>query len=122
MIHKITGRHMDVTEALRDYAEKKLERLQRYYNRISEIELVMDGDGPETAHEIELIVTVDHHSPFIIREAGADMYASLDTAVDRMERQLTRFKERTRQRKGHTGVGEATIDIMESAEEEERPE
>ena len=45
VLTKITGRHMEVTEAMRSYIEKKIAKLQRYYNRISEMEVIVEEEG-----------------------------------------------------------------------------
>ena len=42
---RITGRHMDVTDAMRDYIEKKIARLNRYYDRLMELEVTMTADN-----------------------------------------------------------------------------
>lgn len=101
---------------MRDYVQKKIDRLGRFYNRISEIEVVIEGSAKATEQKIEVIVNADHHSPFIVHESGADMYACLDTAVDKIERQLTRHKEKSRNHKGQTGAAEATFEALQQEE------
>lgn len=97
---KITGRHMEVTSAMRTYVEKKISRLGKYYNRISEMEVVVDGEGLN--HVIEIIVKADGRQRFVVRQTGEDAYACVDTALDKIERQLTRHKEKARERKRRT--------------------
>ena len=116
MINKITGRHMEVTEAMHSFIEKKIDRLGRFYNRISEIEVILDGSGKSQENKIELIVKADHHAPFIVHESGEDMYACLDTAVDKVERQLTRHKEKSRSHKGQISAAEATFEVLQKEE------
>lgn len=122
MINKITGRHMEVTEAMHSYIEKKIDRIGRFYNRISEIEVILDGNGNGREKKVELIVKADHHSPFIVHESGDDMYACLDTAMDKVERQLTRHKEKSRNHKGQVGAAEATAEILQQESETETEE
>ena len=59
---KITGRHMEVTEAMRNYVKKKIPRLNKYHQRISEMEVIVDGEGKN--HKIEIIIKADNHQRF----------------------------------------------------------
>ena len=110
----ITGRHLEMTDALRQYVEKKTSRLVKYHNRISDMEVVVDEEGIHK--KCEVIIKVDHAEPFVVTERGEDLYACIDTSVDKMERQLKRFKEKSRIRKGRTGTAEAAHDLNEADE------
>jgi len=93
----VTGRHMTVTPALRTYCEEKTSKLTRYYDRIRAVEVILDGkDGLHTA---EIIVHTERADPFVAREQHADVYAAMDLLLDKIERQLTRHKEKIRNRK-----------------------
>ena len=114
MLTKITGRHMEVTDAIRDYTEKKITRLEKYYNRISEVEVVLDGEGMD--HKVEIIIKADNHQRFVVTHAGNDMYGCIDACIDKIERQLTRHKEKSRNRKRRVSAAEATVEAIESQE------
>ncbi len=94
---RITGRHMGVSEGLRTYCEQKAQRLERYFNRVREAEVILDGvDG---RHQVEMVVHADGAGPFVARCEHADAYAAVDLALDKLERQLRDHKERLRNRK-----------------------
>ena len=97
MDFKISARHMDVTDAIREYARNKSARLHRYFNRIQEIATVIDKKDRD--FEVEILVDVEHHDPFLAKKRGDDLYACIDAAVDKLERQLTDHKEKLRNRK-----------------------
>lgn len=97
MEFKISGKHIEITPPIHEYAEKKTSKLHRYYDRIQEIAVVVDKSDRQIG--VELIVDVEHHEPFIARDKHEDLYAALDLAVDKMERQLTDHKEKLRNRK-----------------------
>jgi putative sigma-54 modulation protein len=84
VIVTISGRHMDVTEALKNYAEAKVGKLSKYYDRIQ---------------EIEVIVNAEHNALFVAHHDSGDAYACIDGCVDKLERQLTDHKEKLRNRK-----------------------
>ncbi len=106
MLIKITGRHMDVTEAMRGYVEKKLSRLPKYNNRISEIEVTIIQES--LVYKLEMMLKADNNAQrFVVTTSSEDMYASVDEAVDKLERQLTKHKEKYRSRKGRARTADA---------------
>lgn len=93
----VIGRHLEVTPAIREYAEKKAEKLLKYYNRIQEIEVVLDVRANQ--HYVKMIVNAEHNNMFTANVTDDDLYASVDLVVDKLEKQLTRHKEKVRDRK-----------------------
>ena len=93
----VSGRHMGVSDALKAYCTEKSERLQRFYDRIKNIEVVLDGH--EGQHSAEIIVHVEGTSPFVASEEREDAFAAVDVLMDKIERQIRRHKERLRNRK-----------------------
>ena len=100
MIVTIYGRHMDVTEALKAYAEQKAGKLTKFFDRIQEIEVILDASKDST--RVEMIVNAEHNAMFIAHHDQGDAYACIDGCVEKLERQLTDHKERLRNRKHPT--------------------
>jgi putative sigma-54 modulation protein len=101
VIVTISGRHMEVTEALKNYAEQKVSKLSKYFDRIQEIEVILDASKDSTG--VEVIVNAEHNAMFIAHHGGGDAYAGIDGCVDKLERQLTDHKEKLRNRKHPDG-------------------
>ena len=97
MIVTISGRHMEVTEALKNYAEQKANKLTKYFDRIQEIEVIMDAGKDNIS--VEFIVNAEHNNIFIANHGQGDAYACIDAVTDKLERQLTDHKEKLRNRK-----------------------
>lgn len=94
----VSGRHMGVTEALKEYCRGKAERLPRFLDRIQSIEIVLDGkDGVHTAEVI--VHAAGAPQPFVAHERNEDAFAAVDLLMDKIEEQLRRYKERHRNRK-----------------------
>jgi len=95
-IYKLIGRNIDVTDAMRSHAEEKLEKLSRFSDHIVDAKVVMsyatDGN-PALPAKVEVQLNLPHG---IVRaeENGPDTYAATDMVVEKLERQLKRFKER----------------------------
>ena len=111
---------MEVTEAMRSYVEKKISKLQRYYNRISEMEVIVEEEGLH--HKIEIIVKADNHQRFVVQHSAEDGYACFDAAIDKIERKLTKHKEKSSSRKGRIGAAEAAVEILENQPTQEKGE
>ena len=100
MIVTVTSRHMDVSPALRTYAEQKADKLNKYYDRIQEIEVVFDTG--KDAMSVEFIVNAEHKNMFVARHEDGDAYACIDACFDKLERQLSDHKKKIRNRKHAT--------------------
>jgi len=100
VIVTVTSRHMDVSPALRSYAEQKADKLNKYYDRIQEIEVVFDTG--KDAMSVEFIVNAEHKNMFVARHEDGDAYACIDACFDKLERQLSDHKKKIRNRKHAT--------------------
>jgi putative sigma-54 modulation protein len=94
-IYKMIGRNIDVSDAMRSYAQDKLEKLERFYDAIVDVKVVMSYNeriGGQPA-KVEVQVNVPDG---IVRaeERGLDHYAAVDQVVDKLERQLKKIKGR----------------------------
>lgn len=108
----VSGRHFEMTDALRAYVTEKAEKLQRYYDRIHRVDVVFDAEAG--THVVEIIARADHHTTFVAKHDDHDPYASVDQVIKELGRQLTRHKERFRNRK-HSGGGADKHALGESA-------
>jgi putative sigma-54 modulation protein len=93
----VTGRHIEITDTMREYAERKVQRLVRYFDRVDDIEVVADHEGGKS--RVDLVVRTDHRDTFVGRVDADDYYEAIDLVVDKLERQLTKHKEKLRNRK-----------------------
>lgn len=96
---EISARHMQLTDANEEYAQRKLEKLPRYFDRTQRIELVVEPI--KIGHQAECIVEVEHHDRFVARQEHQDLYAAIDLVVDTMARQLKDHKSKIRDAKRH---------------------
>jgi putative sigma-54 modulation protein len=88
----ITGRHLGVTEAMKDYARAKVEKLLRLAGRAATATIRMDVEHGE--HEVEVVLEVAHGAPLVGKAAAPDMYAAVDLAEQKVSMQVRRSKER----------------------------
>jgi putative sigma-54 modulation protein len=102
LLFSISGRHIEITEALKKYAEQKTAKLPRYYNGINRMEVILDGEQSGNIG-IEIIARGEHSKVFIVTEKGQDAYKCIDSAVHKLTRQLRRKKGREHDNK-HKGA------------------
>lgn len=123
---EIYGRSMEVTDRVKDYVTKKVSKLDRYLPGIEEarVDLAYVKSARSAADRQVAQITV-RGKGFILRseERADDIFAALDTALEKMQRRVERFKgKRYRGRGDGKSVGEVVELPVEEAEEEESDE
>ena len=98
----ITGRHIDVTEAIKTYAQEKTSKLPRYYNSINQVKVIIDGKEHNDTN-VEIIARGEHNKIFVAQETSEDAYKAIDIVVRKLERQLRRIKSKERDNKHLAG-------------------
>lgn len=93
----ITGRHINVSDRLKEYAEKKVQKVETYFDQLID------------AHVILYIEKLDHVSEVIIngdgiqfhgKEKAENLYSSIDTLINKLEKQIVKYKEKHSMHKG----------------------
>lgn len=117
----IVGRNVEVTEALRKYVQKKIGKLDRYLPSITDGKVELSKQTAKSASDRHIVQVTLRSNGTILRaeERNADIFASIDAVVDKMQRQIDRFKgKRYRSRARPKGQAVAAP----APEEEEEPE
>ena len=87
----LTGRHVDITDSLRDYVNSKMERIERHFDHVTNIHVVLDIE--KTRQKAEATFHISGHDIFA-EDVQEDMYAAIDGLVDKLDRQLLKHKEK----------------------------
>jgi putative sigma-54 modulation protein len=87
----LTGHHMDITPAIRSFVNEKFERLQRHFDQITNIHVILTVE--KARHKAEATVHVNRGNLFAESE-HEDMYAAIDTLIDKLDRQILKHKEK----------------------------
>lgn len=103
MNYNIRGQRFQVTDALRDYTEKKLSRLEKYFEEPIASEITVTLAVTKGKHTVEVTIPL---TGVMLRaeEKSEDMYASIDLVVDKLERQIRKHKTKVN-RKFRQGSG-----------------
>ena len=107
----IKGRHIEITEALRNYLEKKFNKIEKHFDNILEATVALSVEKKRQIVEVTL-----HASKALIRVEMEtnDMYASIDKVADKLERKIQKYKEKYL-KKPHFATGKKEL-------EENRPD
>ncbi|QKT02914.1 ribosome-associated translation inhibitor RaiA [Ectothiorhodospiraceae bacterium 2226] len=87
----ITGQHVDITEPLRAYVASKLERLERHFDHVINVHVVLSVE--KLRHAAEATVNVDGNT-LHANDEQEDMYAAIDGLADKLDRQIKKHKEK----------------------------
>jgi len=87
---KVTGRHVSITEAIKDYAVNKVDHLHLDYPRIIEAHVILDVE--KHRHFAEIILHCNNHITIEASSETPDMYASIDSVIDKIAQQMRKYK------------------------------
>ncbi len=88
---KVHGAYLQVTDGLSAYIEKKAARLNKYFDTVHDVDLYVTLAMERALHKVEMMLTV-HGFHCRAEETSEDMYASIDLAVDKLIRQINKYK------------------------------
>jgi len=103
---EITGRQMDITPALRDYVHTRVAKAEKYVARNFGARVVLEVD--KLTHVAEIILNVKG-AQLTAKGEAEEMYAAIDKAMDKMEQQLRRYKDKLAHHKGGTSLTEESV-------------
>ena len=88
----VTGHHLEVTDALKAHIDAKFEKLARHFDNVTDVHVILSVEKLVQKAEATLqlsgaIIFAEDHQE--------DMYAAIDAMVDKLERQITKHKEKT---------------------------
>jgi putative sigma-54 modulation protein len=100
----ITSRRADLTNSMKEYAEEKVSKLDRYYDRIISTDVIIDQESAEQ-HRVEIVVRADHKQTFVAHVDASTFYEAMDLVIDKIGRQLSTHKDKVRNRKKSNKAG-----------------
>ncbi len=111
----VTGRHLSVSDSLRDYAEKKIKKLDRYFNQLIDAHIILSVEKLD--HISEVVLNGDGVQ-FHGKEKAADLFSAIDLLFEKMEKQVHRYKEKHQMHKGPERGEGASIDVTSNGGKE----
>lgn len=104
---QLSGHHMDITPAIRDYVVAKLDRVTRHFDQVIDVNVVMSVEKLHQKVEANLHVSGrDIHAESV----DGDMYAAIDLLMDKLDRQIIKHKEKQVHGRGDALKHQAVLD------------
>lgn len=91
----ITGHHIDVTDALKNYVTEKLQKLERHFDHITNVHVVLSVE--KLRHRAEATIHISGAEVFADSDCD-DLYAAIDKLTDKLDRQVIKHKEKLEDR------------------------
>lgn len=101
---RVTGRHVSITDAMRDHAEKKVASLHLDYPRIIEARVILDVES-NFRHRAEIVLHCANHITIEAHSTTGDMYASIDETIAKVARMMRKHKTAMLKRNHRPGKG-----------------
>jgi putative sigma-54 modulation protein len=114
MKFEIRGKNIEVTDALRDYATKRLSKLEKYIDDVKGAQVAMMVEGDR--HKVEVTIPLNG---VILRgeESSEDMYSSIDMVEEKLEKQIEKYKTRLYRSNRGAGLKKTVRDELKRAAE-----
>jgi putative sigma-54 modulation protein len=114
---KISARHGQLHNETRRFIEEKAAKLLHFFERLTSIEVTVDLEGD--LKTVEFVVSAEHKHDFVARESNGDVRAATDLVLDKLEKQLRKYKERVQDHRRTPAMGSTP---ERSVQEQEEPE
>ncbi|HSN23323.1 MAG TPA: ribosome-associated translation inhibitor RaiA [Methylomicrobium sp.] len=87
----VTGHHLEITDSLKAHVDSKFEKLARHFDNVTDVHVILTVE--KLVHKAEATVQISGAKLFA-EDHGDDMYVSIDNMVDKLDRQIAKFKEK----------------------------
>ncbi len=87
----VTGHHLDVTEALKSYVESKFNKLERHFDHVTDVHVILTVEKLDQKAEATVQIS---GAKLFAEDHQQDMYAAIDGLVDKLDRQIKKHKEK----------------------------
>ncbi|MDQ3185752.1 MAG: ribosome-associated translation inhibitor RaiA [Pseudomonadota bacterium] len=94
----LTGHHVEITPALRDYVTSKINRITRHFEQVIDVGVILSVEKLRQKAEANVHV---RGKDIFVEADSTDMYASIDSLVDKLDRQILRHKEKNAARRNN---------------------
>jgi putative sigma-54 modulation protein len=122
---QVVGRHLDLTEPIKDYINAAVETLDKYGLDIISIRAIISSEEKKGKHgvSIEFTINLPHKNTIVIKQRDKDLYAAIDIAMGRAHKVLARHHEKVVDHHKHAGIEQTTYEHLnmdaDSGEEDE---
>ena len=113
----IAARHGELKPEVQDYISRKAEKLLTYFDRVTSI--VITADFSEERVGVEILVDAEHKHNFVAHAQGTDVGGAFDQALQKMEQQIRKYKEKVQDHRRDQPLNKLVGDEIKTEEDQE---
>ncbi len=102
----VTGHHIELTDALRDYVKEKIQRIERHFDHVTNVHVILSVERHQQKAEATVHVSGADVFAYDVKD---DMYAAIDGLVDKLDRQIIKHKEKVQRHGRGNGSARAAM-------------
>ena len=95
---KLTGNHVEITDEMREYVISKISKITRHFDHVIDVSVILSVEKLKQKAEANVHV---RGKDIFVETDSEDMYASIDSLVDKLDRQILKHKEKNLERRNH---------------------
>lgn len=87
----LSGHHVDITDAIRDYTNTKFDKIKRHFDKVIDVHVILTVEKLDQKAEATIQL---NGSKIFAEDSQENMYAAIDALVDKLDRQVVKHKEK----------------------------
>src|SRR5690606_876206 len=103
----LTGNHVEITSALRDYVTSKINKITRHFDHVIDVSVILSVEKHKQKAEANVHVK---GKDIFVEADGENMYASIDSLVDKLDRQVLKHKEKNLEKRNHGSLKDQELE------------
>jgi len=104
---KLTGNHVEITDAMRDYVTSKISKIKRHFDHVIDVSVILSVEKLKQKAEANVHI---RGKDIFVEADSEDMYASIDSLVDKLDRQILKHKEKNLERRNHGALKDQELE------------
>ena len=104
---KLTGNHVEITDAMREYVISKIGKITRHFDHVIDVSVILSVEKLKQKAEANVHI---RGKDIFVEADSEDMYASIDSLVDKLDRQILKHKEKNLERRNHGALKDQELE------------
>jgi putative sigma-54 modulation protein len=104
---KLTGNHVEVTDSMREYVISKIGKITRHFDHVIDVSVILSVEKLKQKAEANVHI---RGKDIFVETDSEDMYASIDSLVDKLDRQILKHKEKNLERRNHGALKDQELE------------
>lgn len=104
---KLTGNHVEITDPMREYVVSKISKITRHFDHVIDVSVILSVEKLKQKAEANVHI---RGKDIFVETDSEDMYASIDSLIDKLDRQILKHKEKNLERRNHGALKDQELE------------